>query len=85
MGEIESPENIEKAKDSNNGDGNGSNSQYNTEDGGDDKGEVEELDDEAQEVEEGDADEHSCDPWHILIQEAFERCQSDLMKESSST
>ena len=78
MDEIESPENIEEDKDSNNGDGNDSSSQYNTEDGDDDKGEVEELVDEAQEVEEDGADEDSYDPWHVLIQEAFERCQSEF-------
>ena len=76
--ENESPENTKEDKDSNNGDGNDSSSQYNTEYGDDDKGEVEELDDEAREGEEGGADEDSYVPWHVLIQEAFERCQSEF-------
>lgn len=68
-------EKVEDDKDSDSGDANESSLQSDTDDYEEEEAEEEEIDDEAEEVEE---DEDSDDPWRLLIQEVFKRCQSEF-------
>ena len=74
----ESPENVDD-EDSNKADDNDSSKQGDTDDDGDDDDDDDEVGvEEAEEAEEDGKEEDSDDPWCLLIEEVFERCQSEF-------